>query len=73
MRGSDAVKRARLACGISQAQAAEIAGFRCPQPYVRREENPEKFTIGEFFAIYGSVDDFAKAWLWEYLESKRTS
>lgn len=70
-RDETVVKRARLACGISQKEASEIVGFKCIQPYNKREQDPDDFTIGEFFNLYHSMDSFAQKWLWEFIEKKR--
>lgn len=69
--GDDVVKRARRACGITKKEASEIVGFKCVQPYMVREESPDRFTIAEFFSLYHSIDPFAQKWLWEFLEKKR--
>lgn len=65
------VKKARRACGMSRKEAAEIVGFNCTQPYASREDDPDKFTVGQFFSLYHSMDDFAKQLMWGYIESKR--
>lgn len=67
------VRRVRMASGISKKEASEITGFKCVQPYSKRECDPDKFTIGEFFKFYGHVDGFAKQWLWEFIEQKKNA
>lgn len=71
--GADQVRQAREACGIGKRVAAQIIGLRSNSMYNKREENPDEFSIGEFFKLYYELDDFARSRLWDYLEEKRAA
>ena len=66
------IAQAIRASGMTKAAVASILGMSVPT-LNDREENPDKFTIGEFFALYYEMDDFSANRMWDYLEGKKAS
>lgn len=71
--GATQVLQARKSCNMNQDAATKIIGLRSISRYKEREDDPDKFTIGEFFALYNELDDFARERMWSYLEEKKAT
>ena len=66
------ISQAIRASGMTKSAVAAILGISVPT-LNDREENPDKFTIGEFFSLYYEMDDFSANRMWDYLEEKRSA
>lgn len=64
-------EKARRAAGISQQQASEIIGTSLPT-YIKKEREPDGFTLDEFRRLYSVYGEDEKSILDSYLDDLRS-
>ena len=64
------VEKARKAAGISQVAAGAITNMT-NITFAKKEKDPYKFTLEEFFRLYHEVDSDSQALMWAELENMR--
>lgn len=62
------VERARRASGMTQTAAAAITHMAVPT-FCRKEKEPGRMTLDEFFGLYRELDSESKALMWAQLEA----
>lgn len=60
------VQKARLMTGMSQVQVARLLGRSTPY-WVKREQNPQLMTLGEFRILYRVCGEEERSLLDDYL------
>lgn len=64
------VQKALGCCGIDTSGAAALLG--CSWPTAKKKiEDPSSMTLGEFFRLYGELDDYARDILGTYIDGLR--
>lgn len=64
------VRKARKIAGLTREGAAAIIGVTAVT-WDKKENDPLKFSIGEFFTLYRELDTDAQDTLWNYLEGMK--
>lgn len=61
------IQKARRASGMTQEAAAAIIGVSIPT-YIRKEKEPDRFTLREMCLLYQEMDDDAQDYMSRVLE-----
>lgn len=60
------IRAARVICGLTQEQAAEILGVS-PPTYISREKSPKSFTVDELEDLFVKFDPAGKKIIQEFV------